>query len=169
MLFTFWEGPMPAYVELCLATWKRPFEVLTYKNLHNYSEIDIKALQKFTLPQIADFVRVHVLRDHGGYWLDADTIMLSNNLPEETMVGDPATRTNSIGLLHAEKGSEMFRAWAAYQDEVVRDADLLNKWDIMGNRFTDPYLIEHPEIEIHPIWKYYPESYMMNYVTRFDN
>ena len=161
-LFTFWEGPLPAYVELCMATWKQPYILLNYDNVLKYTDIDIEPLKRFTLPQIADCIRVHVLRDNGGYWLDADTIMISGDLPEETMVGDPEKRTNSIGLLHTEKGSEMFREWARYQDEVINGPHTPRLWSIMGNSFTDSYLIGHPEVTICPIDRFYPETYMID-------
>ena len=160
-LYTFWEGRMPAYIKLCLATWKRPYTVLNYDNLHKYTDLNIEPLKRFTLPQIADCVRVHVLRDHGGYWLDADTIMLSGNLPEETMVGDPVKRTNSIGVLHAKPGSEMFKEWARYQDEIISGPYTSELWSIMGNSFTDDYLKCHPEVSICPIERFYPELSMI--------
>ena len=148
MIYTFWEGPMPAYIKLCLKTWQMPYTML------NYSNVSIpRRLKTYTLPQIADYVRVHVLRDNGGYWLDADTIILGE-LPSENITGDPITRTNSIGLLHTEKGSEMFREWADYQDTVLGQA---GTWDLFGNAFTDEYVRTHTEITIHPIDDYQPE------------
>lgn len=161
MIFTFWEGRLPAYVELCLATWKKPFEVLNYNNLHKYTDLKIEPLKRFTLPQIADCVRVHVLRDHGGQWLDADTIMITDRLPEETMVGDPVKRTCSIGVLNAEPGAEMFKKWASYQDSIINGRETSKLWSVMGNSFTDPYLRNHPEITVHNIEAFYPELYMI--------
>ena len=160
-LFTFWEGPMPAYIDLCLRTWKRPFTLLTYDNLHEYTDIRIEQYLGFTLPQIADAVRVHVLRDQGGYWMDADTIMLTGKLPEATVLGNPETRTNSIGFLHSEPHSEMFTEWAKYQDEVIANPDASYHWSVMGNDFTDPYVREHMDITIGHIKNCCPETYMI--------
>lgn len=163
MIFTFWEGKMPAYIELCLATWKHPFVVLNYKNLNKYTDLDIETVRRFTLPQIADAVRVHVLRDQGGYWLDADTIMITGKLPEGPMVGDPVKRTNSIGLLRAAApGLQMFKEWAKYQDAVINSLETPRLWSVMGNSFTDIYAKSHPELEIHPIELFYPEVYIIN-------
>ena len=73
MVYTFWEGEMPDYIKLCMYTWHFPVTILNYDNLNNYTDLQITSqLERFTLPQIADCVRVHVLRDQGGYWLDAD-------------------------------------------------------------------------------------------------
>ena len=152
---------MPAYIRLCMATWKLPYTLLNYDNLGQYTELDIERTKRFTLPQIADCVRVHVLRDQGGYWLDADTIMLNGKLPDTDMVGDPESRDNSIGLLHSEPHSQMFTEWAAFQDEIIRGDDTPSYWATMGNAFTDDYAKHHEEVRIHPIADYCPEVYMI--------
>jgi len=162
MIFTFWKGKMPAYIEMCLKTWKLPYVMLNYGNLREYTDYDIEGAKRFTLPQIADAVRVHVLRDNGGYWLDADTIMIGDELPEETIMGNPINRLNTIGFLHAKKPHEnMFEEWAAYQDKVIADPSYDYRWDILGNRFTDPYLIEHREIPIASVSNRWAETYMI--------
>lgn len=169
-IFTFWEGDnMPSYLKLCLDTWKFPFEILTYKNLNHYTNLPIDKLSRFTYPQIADIVRVHVLRDNGGYWLDADTIMLTDKLPKENMVGNATTRMNTIGFLHTEKGSQMFEHWAIFQDSVLNRYDIQLQWNVVGNAFTDKYLKEHPEISIKDVTNYWPETYMItDNLSRYD-
>lgn len=156
MIYTFWEGVMPAYIKLCLETWTMPYVILNYSNLHNYTDfVVIPKLKQYTLPQIADCIRVHVLRDQGGYWLDADTIILGD-LPKENITGEPETRSNSIGLLHTEKGSDMFIKWAEFQDEILK-GNYPNRWDLFGNAFTDGYVKTHNDITIHNITDYQPE------------
>ncbi len=161
-VFTFWEGQMPGYIKLCMDTWRVPYTVLNYDNLHEYTDISIEPLKRFTLPQIADCVRVHVLRDQGGYWLDADTIMLTGKLPDTDMVGDPEQRTNSIGLLWSEQGSDMFTEWAKFQDEIINGWETSAYWALMGNAFTDNYVKEHKEVRIWPTENYLPETYMVS-------
>lgn len=152
---------MPAYIKLCMETWRIPYTVLNYDNLHEYTDLDIEPVKRFTLPQIADVVRVHVLRDQGGYWLDADTIMLTGELPETDLVGDPAQRTSSAGLLYSEPGSDMFVEWARYQDEIVNGPDTPTYWATMVNSFSDPYAKAHPDVRIYPIERFWPETYMV--------
>lgn len=159
-IFTFWEGKMPAYIRLCMNTWRFHYTVLTYDNMHEYTDIDIEPLKRYTLPQIADVIRVHVLRDNGGYWLDADTIMVTDKLPTTNMIGFPDRRANTIGYLHTEPHSKMFEAWAKYQDDVIGEASSEDGWDIFGNRFTDQYVAEHPEITIASVEPCWPETYM---------
>lgn len=163
MIFTFWEGKMPEYLKLCLDTWKHDYIMLTYDNLNQYTSLPIDKLKYFTLPQVADIVRVHVLRDNGGYWLDTDTIMLSDELPTENMMGYVEDRTNTIGYLHTEPNSEMFKAWAEYQD-IILNSNVIDRdaWDIVGNRFTDPYVKEHKEISICDVSNKWAETYMID-------
>lgn len=170
MVFTFWEGKMPNYLKLCMSTWKFPYTVLTYDNLHEYTDLQVTGkLKQYTLPQIADVVRVHVLRDNGGYWLDTDTIMLSDELPTENMVGYVKERTNTIGYLHTEKDSPMFKMWAKYQDDILKLPYIHTHWGIMGNMFTDSYVLSHPEITIYPVDDCWAETYKIegNKIERF--
>lgn len=160
-IFTFWEGPMPGYIQLCMYRWKIPFTLLNYENLHKYTDLDIDKIKRFTLPQISDIVRVHVLRDCGGYWLDADTVLLTGQLPNTEMVGDPEARTVSAGLLYSEANSKMTVEWAEHQDEIINGSSTPKHWATFANAFCDSYVKEHEEIRIHPIIDYMPEKYMM--------
>lgn len=168
-VFTFWEGPMPSYIQLCMMTWKFPYAnliILNYSNLKDYTNITDESLQKlnkFTLPQIADYVRVHVLRDQTGYWLDADTIMVTNELPTTNMIGDPKLRTQTIGYLHSDEPySELFMKWAEYQDHVINNPNSSPKlWSIMGNSFTDNYVRTHGEVSICSVDNCWAETYMI--------
>ena len=164
MVFTFWEGKMPPYIGMCLDTWRMPFTVLNFDTLKQYTKIDedfIKdKLLRLSLPKIADWVRVHVLRDCGGYWLDADTIMLSDKLPEEEILGYTHTRAVTIGFLHTEPHTDMYEEWAEYQDKTLEKLNLPKGWDIMGNRFIDPYVREN-NVSIGKIDRRWAETYMM--------
>ena len=161
MIYTFWEGKMPEYIKLCMETWKFDYTVLNYGNLKQHTDFDIEGAKRFTLPQIADCVRVHVLRDNGGYWLDTDTICVTGKLPEENMVGNPETRTNTIGFLHTVKHSEMYERWADYQDVIIARPDTPQNWDVMGNAFTDKYIRQNRGITVHPVDRFWPETYMI--------
>lgn len=161
MVFTFWEGYMPDYIKLCMRTWKFEYIVLDYSNLKDFTDLPIdNRLKRFNLPQIADCIRVHVLRDNGGYWLDADTLSVTGDLPTEHIVGNDK-RENTIGFLHTDRHSKMFTEWAEYQDEILADAKAPHYWNIMGNAFTDTYVKEHKEIKIYPISDTWAETYMI--------
>ena len=153
MIYTFWEGEKPAYIDLCMSSWKFNFIELGFHNLQNYTNLDINKLKRLPLQQVSDIVRVHVLRDNGGTWLDADTIAVGE-LPKETLLGYPKTRENTIGFLNAHK--EMFTEWARFQDEIIDIEDV--NWSTFGNDFTDKYLKEHTEIKIGFVDECWPET-----------
>ena len=164
-IFTFWEGEMPEYIKLCMETWRFPYIVLNYENVGNYTDLKISPqLKRFTMPQIADCVRVHVLRDQGGYWLDADTIMINEDLPTTNMIGNPNTRTNTIGYLYAQKSElDMFVEWAAYQDDIIDNPQITPAlWSLMGNSFTDNYVKSNNSISICSVENCWPEVYMID-------
>ena len=166
-IYTFWEGEMPEYLKLCIDTWKFPFVILNYNNLRQYTEQIPEKVKQLSLPKIADYVRVHVLRDNGGYWLDVDTIFLTNELPKENILGFPETRGNTIGYLNTTQNSDMYIEWCKFQENTIssipdmKNEDITN-WDVMGNRFTDTYLKDHTEIVIGNIKNYWPEINFMD-------
>lgn len=160
-IFTFWEGEMPSYIKLCMKTWKKKYTLLTFNNLNQYTSLPIRRIKDFTLPQISDIIRVHVLRDNGGYWMDADTIMISDKLPIETMVGVPGTRAHHCGQLHTDKNNPMFIAWADYQDKIINSNNTPTYWGTFVNSFTDEYVKNHLEISIKDRTCYFPELYMV--------
>ena len=160
-IYTFWEGPMPGFIKLCMDTWKFPYTVLNYDNLHNYTDFDIEPAKRFTLPQISDIVRVHVLRDQGGCWLDTDTIMLTGKLPKADFIGYPERRGISCAYLRTEPNTDMFIKWAEHQERVVHSSETPTYWATFANQFPEPYLQEHPDMEICPIDKSWPETYMV--------
>lgn len=162
-IFTFWEGQMPDYIKLCMKTWKfRPI-VLNYRNLNDWTNLPVDKLKTFTLPQVSDAVRAHVLRDHiGSYWLDTDTIFLNDTLPKENVIGDPIARTHSTGVSHSTKESiDFFTAWAEYQDNVIANPNHSKHWSVLVNMFTDTYVPNHKEVTIYDISICRPELYMI--------
>ena len=167
-IFTFWEGSMPEYIKLCMATWKFPYTVLNYANLSQYTELNLQNKDKFTLPQIADCVRVHVLRDNGGCWLDADTILFGDQLPDFPILGYNEKRSNTIGYLKTTANSDMYIKWAEFQDNILNQENPSTEWNVFGNAFTDPYLKEHTEIPIGNIEDYWAELDIKGNIPRRD-
>jgi len=165
-VYTFWEGKMPDYLKLCLDTWHFDYVILNYDNLKNYTDAVPEKLKQLSLPKIADYVRVHVLRDNGGCWLDTDTILLSDELPKENILGDPEKRENTIGFLRTEPYSDMYLRWSFYQEYTLKHLPDMKtdttRWDIMGNAFTDDYLKKNLDVSIGTINEKWAETYMIN-------
>ena len=160
MIFTFWEGPKPAYIDLCMQTWLFEFVELNYGNLHKYTDLPMDLVKQYPLQQVSDIVRVHALRDNGGVWLDADTIVLGD-LPEETILGWGLKGDNTIGFLQTEAHSNMFEMWASFQDEIMQRLAGPIRWSMFGNEFTDWYLNEYRDVKVGDILSRWPETYMI--------
>lgn len=169
MIYTFWEGKMPSYIMLCLKTWDIQhidYTVVNYENLHKFTDLDVEKLKsnrRFALYHIADIVRAHILRDNGGIWLDADTILLSNHMPASNMLGIPQNRGGSIAFLQTEPHTDMYERWSTYQDAIIASLECDTTWDMVGNAFVDDYTKQHSEITIEDINKYWPEIAMIPY------
>lgn len=156
-----------------METWKKlDNEVieLDFATINDFTDtfINNEELKRFSLPQMSDYVRIHVLRDQGGYWLDADTIIFDGELPttekDVMLVGNPEKKTVSIGMLKTKPHSQMFDTWAKNQDREFRsgknyDNSFPNiwRWNLFGNSFLDKYVNAGNDFEIVPIDKYYPE------------
>ncbi len=89
-IWTFWEPreKMPAYLQLCMRTWKKflpkaEITVVDYSNMRDFVDVDVygKALfdNNFRIDQIADAIRALLLEKYGGVWLDVDTIILNSS------------------------------------------------------------------------------------------
>ena len=87
-IFTYWEGPKPPYIELCLESIKKinkqcDVHIVTPKNIHyylNHDEIDHEILKNPLLKraQKVDYIRILLIHKFGGMWLDADTIAIKD-------------------------------------------------------------------------------------------
>jgi hypothetical protein len=164
-IYTFWEGEMPEYLKLCMNTWHFDYVILNYENLTKYTDSLPEKIKQLSLPKIADYVRVHVLRDNGGYWLDTDTILLNDELPKENILGNPKTRENTIGFLKTEPYSDMYLRWSFFQEYTLKHLPNMKKdttrWDVMGNAFTDDYLKKNLYVSIGSINEKWAETYMI--------
>ena len=86
------EQQMPAVPRLCLASIRRhanghPVILLTSENYQQYVSMPDIVLQRYKAGQLkpahfADILRIHLLAQRGGLWLDA-TLLLTKPIPEE--------------------------------------------------------------------------------------
>lgn len=86
LITTYWEGPMPAYIELCVASMARDHDVLmlTVSDWEKY--VPVWVLQDPLWEALkpahrADILRVCYLKECGGIWLDADCIVMNSLQP----------------------------------------------------------------------------------------
>ena len=164
-IFTFWEPheKIPGYIHLCIKTWKKflpdyQIKILDYETVKKYlgeklfSQIICKNM---TLPLQTDAIRVAVLKKFGGFWIDADTIILNGeflknyNTFDMVMFGDIKKKTQNIGFIFASHNSEIIDKWLKgiinnvriYKKTMIiansEKRKKINAWNYLGNGILD--------------------------------
>ncbi len=78
-VWTYWEGLCPPYVELCLDSLRRHagarvLDRASFDGLWTSDrDLPIDALY---VAHRADYIRAYLLRHYGGFWIDADCVLL---------------------------------------------------------------------------------------------
>lgn len=80
ILWTYWQGAPPPLVQRCLDNWRRLHPHFDIRILDERSVLQhlpaIPTVLEGALPaKRADWIRLELLRRHGGIWLDASTIL----------------------------------------------------------------------------------------------
>lgn len=154
IIWMYWENKngyrKPKYLNLCYQTVikhnKSNFKIihLNEKNIYDYLPNLRKDLNQLLIPQKVDYIRIKLLHEYGGIWIDYDTIVMRNLMPiiqkleNYDFVGFGCTGhfcTNgnmrpSNGVMASRKGSLLMRY-------VLKDLDAkLNRKNIGYNYFS---------------------------------
>jgi hypothetical protein len=91
-VFTFWSGPMPDWIGWCIDSIRHQcrrstFHLITPDNAGQYVTDDLLCRRwRSIAPGVGtDCLRAALLAQHGGLWMDADTVCLRD--PEDLMLG----------------------------------------------------------------------------------
>ncbi len=159
-IFTFWEPKedVTPYLKLCLKTWEKRLPqhkiiILNYSNLDDYippGTYDTSLLKKFRLMTQKDAVMVAVLEEHGGIFMDSDTIVLRDLNPIISRLDD--TEAIMFGkhcaFIAARPGSYLLRLWRkTIQDKMLHifnDGQNMKNlsWDIFSNSVLESTMDE---------------------------
>ena len=127
IIFSFWEpqDKMPGYLALCIKTWKKflpnyQINILDFNSAKIYlGESIFKNIycEDLNLPTQVDAIRVALLKKYGGIWMDADTIVLNNDIFnklkdfELIMFGSEISKIQNIGFISASDNSIVIKKW----------------------------------------------------------
>ena len=146
-VWEYWEGPMPGYVELCVETVRRHYpeaRVLDRAGFDELWEVDRDVPIDHLVPQNrADFVRVYLLRHHGGLWLDSEFVLLrpfdelAGLPPEITFAGyriDSGDFTNNV--MYSRPGDPVLRSFGSGDAAALEQGLLALADGVLAGRFA---------------------------------
>ena len=112
---------MTPYLKLCMRTWELNIPdyeivVLDYSNLDSYIDhgtYDMSVLRKLDLNVQKDAILVAVLNEHGGVFMDVDTIVTRDISPIVRRLGrtEVVTFNLHLGFVAARPHSRLLTAW----------------------------------------------------------
>ena len=166
-VFTYWVNmpghSMPGYIELCVETWRKHIPnlelvTLDHDNLREWvGDIDFMRFLRLSLPMQSDVVSFMILAQHGGVFMDADTIVTKDIFEEIGKIGPgrfaafgyPGTTNIHMAILMASEPGNEFATVAASLSAlrlsklpIIGSFDM--SWDQFGNRIiTEVSQIEH--------------------------
>lgn len=89
-VFTYWEGPMHPFTEVCIGSIARVYNRrhvhLTPNTLRDWIDVDAALFECEHLIFRSDFIRTKLLQRHGGWWFDADVLLFRN--PDDQIVDE---------------------------------------------------------------------------------
>ena len=135
------------YLRLCMATWSQNLPdwnviALDYTNLDSWMDpktYDQAALRSLPLPVQKDAILVGVLAEHGGLFMDVDTIAVNDLAPFVAHLerAEVVTFSRHLAVVAARPGSRMMATWLDQNRRRLGSADALDryerKWDLAGN------------------------------------
>jgi hypothetical protein len=84
-IWLFWEGPRPAYIDLCLQTIVRRYPDARLLDRAGFDALWVHdrdlPLDSLALNHQSDFIRAYLLAHHGGLYVDADCVALRDLSP----------------------------------------------------------------------------------------
>lgn len=157
-VYTFWEskGPIPAYLQLCMETWKKkvPGIEIVVINHSNWAEFvgdiyDLNNLKKFSLPMQSDAVSAAVLATRGGMFIDMDSIVTKDffedfgTLAPQKFVafGKPNLKGLHVAVIKCQTpGNAIATGWMnACKERIANIVEGYN-WAYLGNGILEPLM-----------------------------
>lgn len=149
-IWTYWENrpgsSLPDWIGLCLESIDRhagdfDLRVLDSGSVGDWLDLPDAVREMRNLAAKSDYVRAHLLAEHGGLWLDADTIAfeslseVAGRLAQHEVVSaGREIETVVPGFVAARAGSTSVRRWAEEQDALIQgrnSGDELD-WGVLG-------------------------------------
>ncbi|MBV6343459.1 glycosyltransferase [Candidatus Magnetobacterium casense] len=157
-VWTYWEGESWPHIDLCLETATRrlaltnvEFHLLAPETVEGYLSPGLLHERYKEIPQIGpkvSAIRAALLAKYGGWWWDADTIVLRS--PEKLMQKYPNANVLYMtwtrlplrilnGYIYAKAGSEPALLWLERINYLLEhDFETATKWLELGEKVITP-------------------------------
>lgn len=119
--FTYWEGKEIPYLELCFETMNKhcPQVIrLNEKTCQGYVDLPKEYFKIKAINHRVDYLKAKLIYQYGGFWLDADTILLKE-LPFKMI--EEIDYFGCPGLFGGQKGSKTIKKWLDHMDRLIRE------------------------------------------------
>lgn len=138
---------MTPYLKLCIKTWEKNLPdyeiiILDYSNIDQYlpeGTYDMSVLKGLSLAKQKDAIMVGVLKEHGGVFLDADTLVTGDITPMLELLKETEVVIFGyhVAFMLSTPGARLLDLWQAVIQErlkrVVQDGNEDLPWDYLSN------------------------------------
>jgi hypothetical protein len=158
-VWTYWEGPKPLYIDVCLKSIAERCEgckviILTPDTLPELPTLNANWKRLYGPAQRADALRAGLLYHYGGLWVDADTIMLRSPLEAitrsiESMIypvecyysawTNPPYRVLN-GYIYCKQYSEVAAHWLGNVNATLERGATYGGWTMLGEHCLTPVI-----------------------------
>jgi len=152
--WSYWEGPRPEYINICIESMRRfcpYFTLVTPENVDDFLEgsglkPEWKKLK--LLAHKADCLRVAIINKYGGLWIDCDTVFIRPiSIFEEIARGYEFvyTRWNDgrclNGYFYGDKGNPVTGEWLSkINTNIMTMATRDRQWTQLGEMILGPII-----------------------------
>lgn len=190
MIYTYWEGPKPDWIKLCLRTAVKNIPnltLLTPENLFEHIQIThpvvLESFQKQRPNVKSDFIRAWLLQFKGAMWVDADAVVfrdlkeLHHSLPENMFLAyrakRPSGREELCTAIVASKGeNKIARKYFTLQRKLLLKNVVLGRIALGPNilsrairtTYNAPIKYIPPEL-VHPIHWFGKQQFRKTYTS----
>lgn len=164
-LYYYWDGLQPDWIRLCKETIEKNckdnfnLHILNKDNVKNYTQLPEEYWKIIKPNHYTDFLKAKLIYETGGFWIDADTIVLKdfsdwvNYFDEHDFIGTP-------GFFGGPKGSKTIGKWYEEAHKIILDhqefhfAELINP--LITRKEYDPFKVLTKK-QFLPVWYTAPD------------
>ncbi len=152
-IWMYWEGEQPEHIRLCIESVKKRKGNLNFYLLNSTTIKDFLPNLRPEWHQLrrsahkADYIRIRLVYEYGGMWIDCDMVALAEisplfDFPEKYDYACQSIAT-SIGCFIARPKSKILKLVMEEQDKIL-DQENNFEWNDIGNNILKKYGLNYP-------------------------